>query len=128
MKTRISAIVCLLCVLGAADLTRAEDPYSQRVADPYAISPDPLTMSSGTPELYFSFLTGYANTTSADATFTDGTQPTIVKDVDYRKNFSLGGNLGIWFPNQKQVGGIRSRHGTHRLSLASGRRLLSGKF
>ena len=106
MKTRISAIVCLLCVLGAADLTRAEDPYSQRVADPYALSPDPPTMSSGTPELYFSFLTGYANTSSADATFTDGTQPTIVKDVDYRKNFSLGGNAGIWFPTRNKLAGF----------------------
>jgi len=106
MKTRISAMICLLCVLGSADLTRAEDPYSQRVADPYALSPDPPTMSSGTPELYFSFLTGYANTLSADATFTDGTQPTVVKDVDYRKNFSLGGNAGIWFPTRNKLWGF----------------------
>ena len=28
MKTRISAMVCLLCVLGDSDLTRADDPYS----------------------------------------------------------------------------------------------------
>ncbi len=106
MKTRISAMMCLLCVLGSADLTWAEDPYSQRVADPYALSPDPPTMSSGTPELYFSFLTGYANTSSADATFTDGTQPTVVKDVDYRKNFSLGGNAGIWFPTRNKLWGF----------------------
>ncbi|MCS6303281.1 MAG: hypothetical protein H8K07_06410 [Nitrospira sp.] len=106
MKTRISAMMCLLCVLGSADLTWAEDPYSQRVADPYALSPDPPTMSSGTPELYFSFLTGYANTSSTDATFTDGTQPTVVKDVDYRKNFSLGGNAGIWFPTRNKLWGF----------------------
>jgi len=106
MKTRISSIVCLLCVLGAADLTRAEDPYSQRVADPYALSPDPPTMSSGTIEPYLSFFAGIAVPRSADATFTDGTQPTIVKDVDYRKNFSLGGNLGIWFPTRNKLAGF----------------------
>ena len=106
MKARISAMLCLLCVLSSADLTRAEDPYSQRVADPYALSPDPPTISSGTPELYMSFLTGYANTSSADATFTDGTQPTIVKDVDYRKNFSVGGNLGVWFPTRNKLAGF----------------------
>jgi hypothetical protein len=106
MKARISAMMCLLCVLGSADLTRAEDPYSQRVADPYALSPDPPTISSGTPELYMSFLTGYANTSSADATFTDGTQPTVVQDVDYRKNFSVGGNLGVWFPTRNKLAGF----------------------
>ncbi|MGC4096066.1 MAG: hypothetical protein QM706_03030 [Nitrospira sp.] len=106
MKTRVSAMICLLCVLGSADLTRAEDPYSQRVADPYALSPDPPTMSSGTPELYFSFLAGYANTTSTDATFTDGTTPTVVKDVEFRKNFALGGNLGIWFPTRNKLAGF----------------------
>jgi opacity protein-like surface antigen len=106
MNARISAMICLLCVLGSADLSRAEDPYSQRVADPYALSPDPPTMSSGTPELYMSFLTGYANTSSADATFTDGTQPTIVEDVDYKKNFSVGGNLGIWFPTRNKLAGF----------------------
>jgi hypothetical protein len=107
MNARISAMMCLLCVLGSADLTRAEDPYSQRVADPYALSPDGLpNMSSGTPELYMSFLTGYANTSSADATFTDGTQPTVVNDVDYKKNFSVGGNLGIWFPTRNKLAGF----------------------
>ncbi|UVT21785.1 MAG: hypothetical protein H8K03_07780 [Nitrospira sp.] len=106
MKARISAMMCLLCVFGSADLTRAEDPYSQRVADPYALSPDPPTMSSGTPEFYISFLTGYAHTSSADATFTDGTQPTVVKDVDYRQNFSVGGNLGVWFPTRNKLAGF----------------------
>ena len=73
MKTRISAMICLLCVLGYADLTRAEDPYSQRVADPYALSPGLPTMSSGTLEPYLSFMAGMAIPLSADATFTDGT-------------------------------------------------------
>ena len=77
MNARISAMMCLLCVLGSADLTRAEDPYSQRVADPYAISPDPPTMSSGTLEPYFSIMAGVAIPFSRDATFQDGTQPTI---------------------------------------------------
>ena len=98
--------MCLLCVLGSADVTRAEDPYSQRVADPYAISPGLPTMSSGTPELYLSFMSGIAMTRSADATFTDGTQPTVINDVDYRNNFALGGNAGLWFPTRKQLWGF----------------------
>ncbi|MBS0149915.1 MAG: hypothetical protein JSR31_03180 [Nitrospira sp.] len=106
MKARISAMMCLLCVLGSADLTRAEDPYSQRVADPYALSPDPPTISSGTPELYLSFMTGVALTRGEDATFTDGTSPRVVKDVEYRNNFSLGGNLGIWFPTRNKLWGF----------------------
>ena len=32
MKTRISAMICLLCVFGYSDLTRAEDPYSADAA------------------------------------------------------------------------------------------------
>jgi hypothetical protein len=95
MKARISAIVCLLCVLGSASLTQAEDPYSQRVADPYALSPDPPTMSSGTLEPYISFFAGVGIPFSQDATFTDGTQPTVVQDIDYTSKFSLGGNLGV---------------------------------
>ncbi len=91
MKTRISAMICLLCVLGYSDLTRADDPYSQRVADPYALSPDPPTMSSGTPELYLSFMAGVALPSNADATFTDGTTPTIVKDVNYQNRISRSG-------------------------------------
>ena len=106
MNARISAMMCLLCVLGLSDLTRAEDPYSQRVADPYAISPGLPTMSSGTPELYLSFMSGIAMTRSADATFTDGTQPTVINDVDYRNNFALGGNAGVWFPTRKQLWGF----------------------
>ena len=113
MNARISAMTCLLCVLGFADLTQAEDPYSQRVADPYAISPDPPTMSSGTPELYLSVLTGIAMTRSADATFTDGSQPPgggtapgIINDVDYRNNFAIGGNAGVWFPTRNKLWGF----------------------
>ncbi len=106
MKARISAMICLLCVLGSSDLTRAEDPYSQRVADPYAISPDPLSMSSGTPELYLSFMTGVAIPRSEDATFTDGTTPTVVPNVHHRINYSLGGNAGVWFPTRAKLAGF----------------------
>ena len=106
MNARISAMLCLLCVLGLSDLTRAEDPYSQRVADPYAMSPDLPTMSSGTPELYLSFMSGIAMTRSADATFTDGTQPTVINDVDYRNNFAIGGNAGLWFPTRNKLWGF----------------------
>jgi len=106
MKTRISAMMCLLCVLGSTDLTRAEDPYSQRVADPYALSPDPPTMSSGTLEPYLSFMAGFGVPRSADATFTDGTTPTVVENVDYNTNFSVGGNLGVWFPTRNKLWGF----------------------
>ncbi|UVT15247.1 MAG: hypothetical protein H8K04_15720 [Nitrospira sp.] len=108
MKARISAMICLLCVLGSADLTRAEDPSSQRIADPYATSLDanPPTMSSGTLEPYFSFMAGIAIPRSADATFTDGTTPTVVKDVDYQTKHSVGGNAGIWFPTRNKLAGF----------------------
>ncbi len=106
MNARMSAIVCLLCVLGYADLTRADDPYSQRVADPYAISPDPPTMSSGTPELYFSLLAGVAMPFSRDATFQDGTQPTVIETVDYQMKQSWGGSAGIWFPTRNKLAGF----------------------
>ncbi|MBH0178045.1 MAG: hypothetical protein HP491_09310 [Nitrospira sp.] len=120
MKTRISAIVCLLCVFGYSDLSRAEDPSSQRVADPYAdpyevspneVLPNPPTMSSGTPELYLSVMTGIAMTRSADATFTDGSSvpgisPNVIEDVDYRNNFALGGNAGVWLPTRDKLWGF----------------------
>jgi hypothetical protein len=115
MKTRISAIVCLLCVFGYSDLSRAEDPSNQRVADPYAdpyeVLPDPPTMSSGTPELYLSFMTGVALPRSADATFTDGSGSSqgvsdIVQNVDYNMKFSIGGNAGIWFPTRDKLAGF----------------------
>jgi hypothetical protein len=107
MKTRISAMMCLLCVLGSADLARAEDPSSQRVADPYATaSPNPPTMSSGTLEPYLSFMAGIAIPRSADATFTDGTQPTVVPNIDYQTKHSVGGNAGIWFPTRNKLWGF----------------------
>ena len=106
MNARISAIMCLLCVLGSSDLTRAEDPYSQRVADPYAISPGLPTMSSGTLEPYMSFFAGIGIPRSTDATFTDGTTPTVVENVDYKTKFSLGGNLGVWFPTRNKLLGF----------------------
>jgi opacity protein-like surface antigen len=106
MNTRISAIVCLLCILGYADLTWADDPYSQRVADPYAISPDPPNMSSGTLEPYFSLMAGVAIPFSQDATFQDGTQPTVIQDVDYQMKHSWGGSAGIWFPTRNKLWGF----------------------
>jgi hypothetical protein len=91
MKTRISAIVGLLCVFGA----------------PLSASAGELpTMSSGTPELYMSFLSGISMTRSADATFTDGTTPTVIEDVDYRNNFAVGGNAGVWFPTRNKLWGF----------------------
>jgi len=108
MKTRISAMMCLLCVLGSADLTRADDPSSPRVADPYAlsISPDPPTISSGTLEPYLSVMAGIAVPRSHDATFTDGTQPTVIPNIDYQTKHSFGGNAGIWFPTRKKLAGF----------------------
>ena len=108
MNARISAMMCLLCVLGSADLTRAEDPSSQRVADPYAISisTNPPTMSSGTLEPYLSFMAGIGIPRSTDATFTDGTTPTVVEDVDYKTKFSIGGGLGVWFPTRHKLLGF----------------------
>ena len=106
MKTRISAMMCLLCVLGTTDFTRAEDPYSQRVADPYALSPDLPTMSSGSYELYLSFMAGVAIPFSRDATFQDGTQPTVIENVDYQMKHSWGGSAGIWFPTRNKLAGF----------------------
>ncbi len=103
MKTRISAIVCLLCVFGYSDLTRAEDPYSQRVADPYALTSGPPSMSSGTIEPYLSFMAGIAIPFSEDATFRDGT---VDRNVDYQNKQSIGGNAGIWFPTRNKLLGF----------------------
>jgi hypothetical protein len=103
MKTRISAMICLLCVFSYSDLTRAEDPYSQRVADPYALTSGPPTMSSGTIEPYLSFMAGIAIPFSQDATFRDGT---VDRDVDYQNKQSIGGNAGIWFPTRNKLLGF----------------------
>ncbi|NGZ09288.1 MAG: hypothetical protein CV088_07845 [Nitrospira sp. LK70] len=106
MKTRISAMICLLCVVGYAEVTRAEDPYSQRVADPYALSPNPPTMSSGTIEPYLSFMAGIALPSSETATFTDGSQPTVMPNIPYQDSFSVGGNAGVWFPTRSKLAGF----------------------
>jgi len=106
MNARISAMMCLLCVLGAADLARADDPSSQRVADPYALSSGLPTMSSGTFEPYISVMAGIAIPRSHDATFTDGTQPTVVPNIDYQTKHSVGGNAGIWFPTRNKLWGF----------------------
>ena len=92
MKTRISAIACLLCIVGY--------PLS---ASAGAELPD---MSLGTIEPYVSVMAGIAVPRSADATFTDGTQPTVIKDVDYQTKFSWGGNAGIWFPTRNKLAGF----------------------
>ncbi|MDF0668688.1 MAG: hypothetical protein P0119_21770 [Nitrospira sp.] len=106
MNTRISAMICLLCVFSYSDLTRAQDPYSQRVADPYAISPNPPNMSAGTPELYLSFMAGVGMPLSEDATFTDGSQPTVMPNINYAMKQSIGGNAGIWFPTRNKLAGL----------------------
>lgn len=106
MKARISAMICLLCALGSADLVRADDPYSQRVADPYALSDGLPSMTSGTLEPYLSVMAGIAIPFNEDATFTDGTQPTVVKNIDYQTKHSFGGNAGIWFPTRSKLMGF----------------------
>ena len=77
MKTRISAIVCLLCVLGTPLSTLAEDT-------------EPPTISSGTLEPYLSFMAGVAVPRSEDATFTDGVLP---------PGGSTPGPLRTWIPH-----------------------------
>jgi hypothetical protein len=51
-------------------------------------------------------MSGIAMTRSADATFTDNTLPTIIPDVDYRNNFAIGGNAGVWFPTRDKLWGF----------------------
>ena len=92
MKTRISAIVGFLCVLGA--------PLSASAGSELP------TISRGTLEPYISVMAGIAVPRSADATFTDGTQPVIVKDIDYQTKHSVGGNAGIWFPTRNKLAGF----------------------
>jgi opacity protein-like surface antigen len=92
MKTRISAIVCLLCVVGYPLFASAET--------------EPPTMPSGTLEPYMSVFAGVAIPFSHDATFQDGTQPTVVKDVDYQMKQSWGGSAGIWFPTRDKLAGF----------------------
>ena len=97
MKTRMVAIIGLLCVVGS--------PLS---ASAGAEIP---TISSGTLEPYLSFMAGIAVPRSADATFTDGSGASqgvsdIVKDVDYQTKHSVGGNAGIWFPTRNKLAGF----------------------
>jgi hypothetical protein len=63
-------------------------------------------MPSGTYEPYISFMAGVAIPFSQDATFQDGSQPTVVKDVDYQMKHSWGGSAGIWFPTRNKLAGF----------------------
>jgi opacity protein-like surface antigen len=63
-------------------------------------------MSPGTFEPYLSFMAGVAMPFSHDATFQDGTQPTVIKDVNYNMSHSWGGNAGIWFPTRNKLAGF----------------------
>ncbi|MDH4082100.1 MAG: hypothetical protein OEV99_02050 [Nitrospira sp.] len=92
MKTRISAMICLLCVLGYPLSASAEDELP--------------TISSGTIEPYLSFMAGLSIPFSEDATFLDGTLPREIKDVDYQMKQSIGGNAGIWFPTRNKLAGF----------------------
>jgi opacity protein-like surface antigen len=92
MKTRISAIVCLLCVVGCPLFASAETELP--------------TMPSGTYEPYMSIFAGVGIPFSQDATFQDGTSPTVVKDVDYQMKQSWGGSAGIWFPTRDKLAGF----------------------
>ena len=96
MKTRISAIVGLLCVLGAPLSASAEAELP--------------TMAPGTFEPYLSFFGGVALPRSEDATFQDGSTPPGVsnplKDVNYTKSHSWGGSAGIWIPTRNRLWGL----------------------
>jgi opacity protein-like surface antigen len=96
MKTRISAIVGLLCVLGFPLSASAEAEFP--------------TMQSGTFEPYLSFMGGVALPRSADATFQDGSTPAGVsnplKDIDYSNSHSWGGSAGIWLPTRDKLAGF----------------------
>ncbi len=92
MKTRISAIVCLLCVMGSPLFASAEAELP--------------TMQSGTYEPYMSFFAGVGIPFSRDATFQDGTSPTVIGNVDYQMKHSWGGSAGIWFPTRDKLAGF----------------------
>ena len=96
MKTRISAIVGLLCVVGSPLFASAEAELP--------------TISSGTLEPYMSVMAGIAVPRSHDATFTDGSSPSgvsdVVQNVDYQTKHSVGGNAGIWFPTRDKFWGF----------------------
>jgi opacity protein-like surface antigen len=92
MKTRIAAVIVLLCAVGFSSSARAAAELP--------------TMSSGTIEPYLSFMAGVAIPFSEDATFTDGSQPRVERDVDYQMKQSVGGNAGIWFPTRNKLAGF----------------------
>ena len=92
MKTRISAMVFLFCVVGFSLSARAADELP--------------TISSGTVEPYLSFMAGVSLPFSEDATFTSGNGPREVSDVDYQMKQSIGGNAGIWFPTRDSLAGL----------------------
>jgi hypothetical protein len=89
MRTRISAMICLLWILGYPLSASAEDELP--------------TMSSGTIEPYLSFLAGVSLPFSQDATFRNGD---VERDVDYQMKQSVGGNAGIWFPTRNKLLGF----------------------
>lgn len=92
MKTRISAMICLLCVLGyplSASADSADDELP--------------TISSGTIEPYLSFMAGVSLPFDADATFQNGD---VERNVDYQMKQSIGGNAGIWFPTRNKLAGF----------------------
>lgn len=94
MKTRISAMIGLLCVLGS--------PLSASAGTELP------TISSGTIEPYISFMAGIAIPFSEDATFrqTAGPYGLVDRDVDYQNKQSIGGNAGIWFPTRNKLAGF----------------------
>jgi hypothetical protein len=97
MKTRLLAIIGLLCAMGA--------PLSASAGSELP------TISSGTLEPYISVMAGIAVPRSADATFTDGSGASqgvsdTVRDVDYQTKHSVGGNAGIWFPTRNKLAGF----------------------
>jgi hypothetical protein len=89
MKTRISAMIVLLCVVGFSQSVRADDELP--------------TISSGTIEPYMSFMAGIAVPFSEDATFRNGD---VDKNVDYQNKQSIGGNAGVWFPTRNALAGF----------------------
>ena len=89
MKTRISAMIGLLCVLGS--------PLSASAGTELP------TISSGTIEPYISFMAGIAIPFSEDATFRNGD---VDRNVDYQNKQSIGGNAGIWFPTRNKLAGF----------------------
>ena len=99
-------MICLLCVIGYADLARAEDPSGQPSGNRAYGSADLPDMSSGTIEPYLSFMAGVALPNSPDITFTDGTSPRVERNVDYQMKQSVGGNAGIWFPTRDSLAGF----------------------